>query len=87
MGHFKSLAIIILLINNCTNSPSGAIEYSTMTYYLNDKFHESIPEDYIFKTWGYRIEDAVGREHTYKSKVSIPHNRKETKWWLTIKKY
>ena len=72
--------LFLLLVAGCTNSPSGAIEYSTTIYYLDDKFHEDIPEEYIFKTWGYRIADPFGREHTYRTKVNIPHGRKETKW-------
>ena len=80
MGVLPNLAIIAILISNCTSAPNGAISYNTIQYFVNDKFHDSIPEEYIFKTWGYRIEDAVGREHTYKNKVSIPHQRKETKW-------
>ena len=78
------IAVIALLISiltkGCTTSPSGAFEHSTTIYYLDDKFHEDIPEEYIFKVWGYRIIDAVGREHTYRTKVDIPHQRKETKW-------
>jgi len=54
--------------------------YNTTVYYLNDRFHEEIPEDFIFKTWGYRIVDPFGREHTYKDRVMIQHGRKETKW-------
>jgi len=72
--------VLTIMMNNCTDAPSGAIEYSTTVYYLNDRFHEDIPEDFIFKTWGYRIRDAVNREHTYKNKISIPHNRKQTHW-------
>ena len=72
--------LFLLLVAGCTNSPSGAIEYSTTIYYLDDKFHEDIPEEYIFETGGYRIADPFGREHTYRSKVNIPHGRKETKW-------
>ena len=72
--------LLLLLVAGCANSPSGAIEYSTTIYYLDGKFHEDIPEDYIFEVWGYRIADPFGREHTYKSKVNIPHGRKETKW-------
>jgi len=72
--------LFLLLVAGCTNSPSGAIEYSTTIYYLDDKFHKDIPEEYIFEVWGYRIADPFGREHTYKSKVNIPHGRKETKW-------
>ena len=72
--------LLLFLIIGCTNSPSGAIETKTTIYYLDGKFHKDIPEDYIFKTWGYRITDAIGKEHTYRSKVDIPHQRKETKW-------
>ena len=43
-----TLSLIAILIVNCTGSPSGAIEYNTTIYYLNDRFHEDIPEDYIF---------------------------------------
>ena len=75
--------LFLLLVAGCTNSPSGAIEYSTTIYYLDDKFHEDIPEDYIFEVWGYRIADPFGREHTYKSKVNIPHGRKETNYYKT----
>ena len=72
--------LLLLLVAGCTNSPSGAIEYSTTIYYIDGKFHEDIPEEYIFKTWGYRIEDALGKEHTYRTKVLIPHQRKGKKW-------
>ena len=73
-------SMLTIIVNNCTNSPSGAIEYSTTVYYLDNKFHKDIPEDFIFKTWGYRIVDPFGREHTYKDRVMIQHGRKETKW-------
>ena len=56
------------------------IEHRTPIFYLDGKFHEDMPEEYIFETWGYRIQDALGNEHTYKTKVDIPHQRKETKW-------
>ena len=72
--------LLLLIFIGCANTSSGAFETKTTIYYLDDKFHEDIPEEYIFKTWGYRIEDAVGREHTYKTKVNIPHNNKSTKW-------
>ena len=72
--------LLLLLVAGCTNSPSGAIEYRTIAYYVDGKFYEELPEEYIFKTWGYRIEDAIGNEHTYRNKVDIPHGRKETKW-------
>ena len=72
--------LLLLLLAGCTNSPSGAIEFKSISYYVDGRFHEEIPEEYIFKTWGYRIEDAIGNEHTYRNKVNIPHGRKETKW-------
>ena len=72
--------ILLLLFIGCTNAPNGAIDYSTTAYYLDGKFHKDIPEEYIFKTWGYRLTDAFGKEHTYRTKVNISHNRTETKW-------
>ena len=66
------ILLFLLFFVGCTNSPSGAIEYNTTVYYIDGKFHEEIPEEYIFKTWGYRITDALGTEHTYKNKVEIP---------------
>ena len=85
------ILLFLLFFVGCTNSPSGAIEYNTTVYYIDGKFHEEIPEEYIFKTWGYRITDALGTEHTYKKKVDIPHQRTETKFctihkgWENIK--
>ena len=89
----RSLSIILLLLTifGCANSPSGAIEHNTTVYYIDGKFHEEIPEEYIFKTWGYRIIDALGTEHTYENKINIPHQRTETKFctihrgWENIK--
>ncbi len=72
--------LLLCFITGCANTSSGAFETKTTIYYLDNKFHEDIPEEYIFKTWGYRIADPFGREHTYRSKVNIPHGRKETKW-------
>ena len=73
------LGLFTLCMSGCANTPSGAIEHRTPIFYLDGKFHEDIPEEYIFETWGYRIQDALGNEHTYKTKVDIPHQRKETK--------
>ena len=67
----------LLFIVGCTSTPNGAISYNSIRYYVDDKFHEKIPEDYIFKTWGYR-DDPFGRDlHTYRNKVMIPHGRKK----------
>jgi len=79
-GLRHKIYIILLLLMGCTNSPSGAIDYSTTVYYLDGKFHKDIPEEYIFKVWGYRIIDAIGTEHTYRTRVDIPHQRKGKKW-------
>jgi len=79
------LLFLFILLKGCTNSPSGAIEYNTTQYYINGKFHEDIPEDYIFKKWGYRITDGVGKEHTYREVINISHQRTETKWCTTHK--
>tara|TARA_B100000902_G_scaffold202506_1_gene193051 strand:- start:1650 stop:1982 length:333 start_codon:yes stop_codon:yes gene_type:complete len=73
-------SFFLLTFISCTNSPSGAFEHSNTIYYLDDKFHEDIPEEYIFKVWGYRIIDALGKEHTYRTKVDIPHQRKGAEW-------
>ena len=72
--------LLLFLIVGCTNAPNGAFETNTTAYYIDGKFHEEIPEDHIFKTWGYRIVDAIGTEHTYRTKVQIPHQRKGKKW-------
>ena len=76
----KSLFSLLCLLVGCTSAPNGAISFESIQYYVDDKFHDEIPEDYIFKTWGYRIVDPFGREHTYRSKVNIPHGRKQTHW-------
>lgn len=71
---------LLFVLFCCTNSPSGAIEYSSIVYYIDGKFHEEIPEEYIRKVWGHKINDAIGNEHTYRDSVNISHQRKETKW-------
>jgi len=70
------LCLLVVLINiSCTNSPSGAISYNTTRYYIDGKFHEEIPEEYIFKTWGYRLKDNINKiEHTYKEPIVMSHN-------------
>ena len=72
--------LVLLITFSCTNSPSGALEFSSIAYYIDGKFHNEIPDEYIRKVWGYRITDAIGNEHTYRDSVSISHQRKETKW-------
>ena len=79
-SNLQSKIYILLLLVGCTNAPNGAIDFSTTAYYIDGKFHEDIPEEYIFKTWGYRIVDALGKEHTYRTEVNISHNRTESKW-------
>ena len=58
--------VFCVMFKGCTTAPSGAFE--------------DLPEEYIFKVWGYRIVDAIGTEHTYRTKVDIPHQRKGKKW-------
>ena len=72
--------ILLFILFSCTNSPSGAIEYSSIVYYIDGKFHKEIPEEYIRTVWGHKINDAIGNEHTYRDSVNISHQRKETKW-------
>ena len=60
MGVLPNLLIIAILISGCTSAPNGAISFESIQYYIDDKFHDEIPEDYIFKTWGYRIADPFG---------------------------
>tara|TARA_B100000427_G_scaffold324313_1_gene329259 strand:+ start:1188 stop:1520 length:333 start_codon:yes stop_codon:yes gene_type:complete len=72
--------LLLLILAGCANSPSGAIEFNTTVYYLDGKFHKDIPEEYIHKVWGYRITDGRGVEHTYKERLSIPHQRQEIKY-------
>ena len=79
--------LLLLLFISCTNAPNGAIDFSTTAYYIDGKFHEDIPEEYIFKTWGYRIIDGIGREHTYREEVSISHQRKKNMFCTIHRKW
>ena len=72
--------LLLLLVAGCTNSPSGAFETKTTIYYIDGKFHEDIPEEYIHKVWGYRITDGRGIQHTYRERLSIPHQRQEIRY-------
>ena len=75
----KYILLFCILIS-CTNSPSGAIEYRSISYYIDGKFHNEIPEEYRRKVWGHKIKDAIGNEHTYRDTVIISHQRKENRW-------
>ena len=66
--NIKSLFSLLFMVG-CTSAPNGAISYNSIRYYIDDKFHDEIPEDYIFKTWGYRKADPFGREHTYRDSI------------------
>ena len=84
----KSLSSFLLLaFISCTNSPNGAINFNTTVYYIDGKFHEEIPEEYIIKDWGYRITDGVGKEHTYREEVNISHQRKRTMFCTIHRKW
>ena len=42
------MCLVFVLFNwRCTNSPSGAIEYNTTSYYINGKFVDEIPDSII----------------------------------------
>ncbi len=73
------LCLIFVLMNmSCTNSPSGAIEFNTTRFYIDGKFHEEIPEEYIFKNWGYRLIDNINKiEHTYREPIVMYHNDRQ----------
>ena len=47
--------IFCVMFKGCTTTPSGAFEHNTISYYVDGKFYDELPEEYIFKTWGYRI--------------------------------
>ena len=72
--------VFCVMFKGCTSAPSGAFEHNSPVFYVDGKFHEELPEEYIFEVWGYRIVDAIGTEHTYRTRVDIPHQRKGKKW-------
>ena len=72
---FFILGWIMFSIISCTNSPSGAIEYNTTSYYINGKFVDEIPDSIIIRRWGYRLKDNMsGEEHTYREPIVMYHN-------------
>lgn len=74
------ILLLFILLKGCTTSPNGAINYDTTSYYVDGKFHEDLPEEYIIKNWGNRLEDALGKDHAYRSEINISHQRTEAKW-------
>ena len=68
---------VILINMSCTNSPSGALEYNTMSYYINGKFHDSIPDSIVRKEYGIVIQEQNGFEHSYKVFKELGHYERE----------
>ena len=62
---------VILINMSCTNSPSGALEYNTMSYYINGKFHDSIPDSIVRKEYGIVIQEQNGFEHSKQKKPRL----------------
>ena len=81
--HLVLTIISIFVFNRCTNSPSGAFEFNTTSYFINDKFHDSIPDSVIRKTYGYVISEMNGNQHSYKKFGNFGHNRKEIMFCTT----
>ena len=59
MGVLPNLAIIAILISNCTSAPNGAISFESIRYYVDDKFHDEIPE-----AWNVLIRGHYGDPNT-----------------------
>ena len=85
--HFVLSVISIIVFNRCTNSPSGAFEHNTTSYFINGKFHDSIPDSIIRKTYGFVINEKNGNQHSYKVFEQIKHLRKETLFCTAHKKW
>ena len=80
------------MFSSCSNTPSGAIEFNTTTYYIDGKFVDEIPKSLIRKQYGYRMVDELnGKEHTYRDSTIIYPNQILTQWctihrgWENIK--
>ena len=69
--------VIATGVMNCTNSPSGALEYNTMSYYINGKFHDSIPDSIVRKEYGIVIQEQNGFEHSYRAFEELGHYERE----------
>ena len=85
-------SILLCLLMGCTSAPNGAINYDTTSYYIDGKFHESIPKEYVLKNYGYLlIDDLNQKQHTYSTPVIQRQNSSITlyctihKGWEDVK--
>ena len=53
---------LLCLLVGCTSAPNGAINYDTTSYYIDGKFHESIPKEYVLKNYGYLLIDDLNQK-------------------------
>ena len=73
--------LLLLFIIGCANTPSGAIEIKTTTYYIDGKFVDEIPREIIGKRYGYLITDSFnGKDHTYRDSVIMYPNQSIVTW-------
>ena len=78
---------VILINMSCTNSPSGALEYNTMSYYINGKFHDSIPDSIVRKEYGIVIQEQNGFEHSYRVFEELRHLEREIQYCTVHKNW
>ena len=77
----------VILNINCTNSPNGALEYNTMSYYINGKFHDSIPDSIVRKEYGIVIQEQNGFEHSYRAFEELRHLEREIQYCTVHKNW
>ena len=85
------LAVLALLLSiltkGCTTNPSGAFEYNTTSYFINGKFHDSIPDSLIRKMYGFVITEQDGSQHSYRIFREIKSYDRETLFCTAHKKW
>jgi|TARA_R110000823_G_C15932672_1_gene499649 hypothetical protein len=85
--------VSVLFTWKCTNSPSGAFEHNTTSYFINGKFHDLIPDSIIRKTYGFVINEQNGNQHSYRVFKGIENYGRETlyctahKHWEVVTAY
>jgi hypothetical protein len=68
--------LMAILLRSCTNSTSGAFEYNSTSYFINDKFHNEIPDSLIRQSYGFLITDMYNKDHSYKKFKQLTHRSK-----------
>ena len=82
------LCVIVVLINiRCTNSPSGAFEHNTTSYFIDGKFHDSIPDSVIRKMYGFIVTEQDGSQHSYRVFKEIGHYERDNLYCTAHKKW